>query len=68
MGCCLEVEELTLYKTVAKVKNQYRTGIFLPVVCCYKCNGVLEHKFMQKQFLGFTIRVDCPHCGWKFEG
>jgi hypothetical protein len=69
MGCCdLQLEEMTMYQTVMKLKNQYRTGKFSERIRCYRCNGILEHEFVKKQFLGFTIRIECPKCGLKHEG
>jgi len=69
MGCCeLELEEMRLYQIVAKVKNQHRTSSFLDVIRCHKCNGILQHEFVNKHFIGFTVRIQCLQCGLEFEG
>jgi hypothetical protein len=28
----------------------------------------VEHAFVKKQFLGFTVRITCAQCGWEFLG
>ena len=68
MGCCLDLLEMRLYQVVAKVKNQHRTGDFRDTVRCHACNGAVEHAFVKKQFLGFTVRITCARCGWEFLG
>jgi hypothetical protein len=69
MGCCeFELLELSQYKVVSKVKNQHRTKNFRDKIRCYNCNELIEHEFFKKQFIGFAVRINCPGCGWKFEG
>ncbi len=68
MGCCLDLLEMRLYQVVLKVKNQHRMGNVGDPIRCHTCNGSVEHEFVKKQFLGFTVRIACPQCGWKFEG
>ncbi len=69
MGCCeLELEEMTLYQTANRVKNQYRKGDFSDRVRCYRCNAILEHEFVKRNLLGFTIRIKCLQCGLEFQG
>ena len=69
MGCCdFEIVELGLYKLIAKVKNQHRTGNVGDALRCHACNGTIKHEFVKKNFIGFTVRIACPQCGWKFEG
>ena len=69
MGCCeLELEELTLYQTVARVKNLHRKGKLNEEVRCYRCNAVLIHEFVKKNRIGFTVRIKCPQCGLESEG
>jgi hypothetical protein len=68
MGCCeFELLEMSLYRIVAKVKNQYRTGKGGPIPC-HLCNGTVDHAFLNKRFLGFRVRITCSQCGWIFEG
>ncbi len=68
MGCCLDLLEMRLYQVVLKVKNQYRTGNVGDPIRCHTCAGNVVHEFVKTQFLGFTVRIACPQCGWKFEG
>lgn len=70
MGCCdFDLPEMGLYRTVAKVKNQHRTGtVGEAVVRCHVCRGTVKHEFVKKHFIGFTVRMTCPRCGWEFEG
>jgi hypothetical protein len=69
MGCCdFELEEMKLYQIVAKVKNQYRTGNVCDTIRCHLCNGAVTHEFREKHFIGFSVRITCPQCGWDFEG
>jgi hypothetical protein len=69
MGCCdFELEEMKLYQIVAKVKNQYRTGNVCGTIRCHLCHGAVKHEFREKQFIGFSVRIACPQCGWDFEG
>ena len=68
MGCCeFELAEMSLYRIVAKVKNQYRTGTGGPIAC-HLCSGEVEHAFMEKRLLGFRVKIRCPQCDWTFEG
>ena len=69
MGCCdFELAEMKLYQIVAKVKNQYRTGIVRDAIRCHLCNKTVTHEYRKKQMIGFSVRIMCPQCGWKFEG
>ena len=62
MGCCeFELVEMSLYKIVAKVKNQHRTGSTGPILC-HLCNNELEHAFLKKHYIGFSVRITCPQC------
>ena len=68
MGCCnFDLLEMRLYEVVAKVKNQHRTRI-RDAVRCHTCNGPVEHEFVKKHFIGFTVRIKCTQCNWEFEG
>jgi hypothetical protein len=68
MSCCeFELLEMSLHRVVMKVKNQHRTGSNGPVPC-HLCQGTVEHAFLQRQWIGFSVRISCPHCGWTFEG
>jgi len=69
MGCCdFELAEMKLYQIVAKVKNQYRTGIVRDAIRCHLCNETVTHEYRKKQMIGFSVRIVCPQCGWEFEG
>jgi len=69
MGCCeLDLLELRQYQIVLKVKNQHRTKKFGGQIRCCQCNEIIEHEFLKKSFFGFTVRINCPGCGWKYEG
>ena len=69
MGCCeFELLELSQYRVVSKVKNQHRTNDFRAKIRCYQCNEIIEHEFLKKNLLGFSVRISCPGCDWKFEG
>jgi DNA-directed RNA polymerase subunit RPC12/RpoP len=68
MGCCLDLLEMRLYQIVARVKNQHRTGRFDDAIRCHTCGGKVEHRFVKKNFLGFTVHIACPKCEWDFEG
>ena len=69
MGCCeFELLELSQYQVVSKIKNQHRTKNFRDKIRCCQCDAIIEHEFLKKNFLGFTVRMNCPRCGWKFEG
>ena len=69
MGCCeFELLELSQYQVVSKIKNQYRTKNFRDKIRCCQCDAIIEHEFSKKKFLGFTVRIKCPGCGWRFEG
>ncbi len=69
MGCCeFELLELSQYKVISKIKNQHRTKNFRDKTHCCQCNGIVEHEFLKKKFFGFTVRISCSGCGWKFEG
>ena len=68
MGCCdFELLEMSVCRVVNKVKNQHRTGKDGPIAC-HLCNGEVDHAFVKKHFLGFSVRVTCPRCNWTFEG
>ena len=69
MGCCdFDLLEMRLYRIVAKVKNQHRTGNVGDAIGCHRCDGNVEHEFVKRQFIGFTVRIACVKCGWEFEG
>ncbi len=69
MGCCdFELPEMNLYRIVAIVKNRYRTGTLGEKIECHICQTALEHDFVKKHFIGFSVRICCPRCGWEFEG
>jgi hypothetical protein len=68
MGCCLDLLELRQYQMVMKVKSQHRTKNFGDKIRCCQCNEIIEHEFLKKNLLGFAVRINCPGCGWKFEG
>ena len=68
MGCCLDLLELRQYQIVGKVKKQHRTKNFRDKIRCCQCNEIIEHEFLKKNLLGFTVRIKCPGCGWQFEG
>jgi hypothetical protein len=69
MGCCeLDLLELRQYQIVTKVKNQHRTKNFRNKIRCCQCNEIIEHEFLKKNLFGFAVRINCPGCGWKFEG
>lgn len=68
MGCCnFELQEVSLYKLVAKVKNQHRTKSSGPMYC-HLCQNEVEHAFLKKDFIGFSVKISCRHCGWTFQG
>ena len=68
MGCCeFELLEMSEYRIVARVKNQHRTGKSDPIPC-HLCNSAVNHAFIKKNFIGFSVRISCPQCGWTFEG
>lgn len=68
MGCCdFELEEMSLYRIVAQVKNQHRTRSSGPIHC-HLCNNEVKHEFVKKHYVGFSVRITCPQCGWTFEG
>ena len=68
MGCCdFELLEMSLYRVVMKVKNQHRTGGSGPVLC-HICSSAVDHVYVKKQFIGFSVRITCPLCSWTFEG
>ncbi|WP_319587016.1 hypothetical protein [uncultured Desulfobulbus sp.] len=68
MGCCeFELLEMSVYRIVLQVKNQHRTGKGGPIPC-HLCNCAVDHAFIKKRLLGFNVRINCPQCGWTFEG
>jgi hypothetical protein len=69
LGCCdLELEEMHLYRMVAKVKNEHRTGKIGGIIKCHLCDGILIHEFIKKHLIGFSVHIMCPHCGFEFRG
>ena len=56
-----------MHRVVMKVKNQHLTGSSGPIFC-HLCDTAIDHAFLKKHFIGFSVRITCPQCGWMFEG